>query len=279
MRALALATDVIVFVSDVWQTTSTAVRGGDEGFLIDSPVYPEELRALPDVLERAGFPVSGLLATHGDWDHLLGRLAFSGASLGCAESTAARLAAEPGDAQRRLRAFDDEHYVDGRAPLALGSLQALPVPGRLELGPTHPPTHPPTRPGHELELFAADGHTADGAAYWMPWLSVLICGDYLSGVEIPMLSPGGSIDAYIATLERLAPLIESADWVIPGHGAPLDRGRALEIYSEDRTYLGQLADNPGQSAPPRSRAGNAQRRIHAANIALVTGLVSQRSDS
>ena len=41
--------------------------------MIDSPVYPDELEALPGVLEQAGFPVSGLLATHGDWDHLLGR--------------------------------------------------------------------------------------------------------------------------------------------------------------------------------------------------------------
>jgi glyoxylase-like metal-dependent hydrolase (beta-lactamase superfamily II) len=109
VRAVALDADVIVFVSDVWQTTSTAVRAGTEGFLIDSPVYPEELRALPDVLEQAEFPVSGLLATHGDWDHLLGRLAFPQASLGCAESTAERLAAEPGAAQRKLRDFDDEH--------------------------------------------------------------------------------------------------------------------------------------------------------------------------
>ncbi|MFZ0039691.1 MAG: MBL fold metallo-hydrolase, partial [Solirubrobacteraceae bacterium] len=93
MRAVALDADVIVFVSDVWQTTATAVRAGEEGFLIDSPVYPEELRALPDVLEQAGFPVSGLLVTHGDWDHLLGRLAFPEASLGCPEATAQRLAA------------------------------------------------------------------------------------------------------------------------------------------------------------------------------------------
>ena len=39
---------------------------------------------LPAVLEQAGFPVSGLLATHGDWDHVLGRLAFPGAALGVA---------------------------------------------------------------------------------------------------------------------------------------------------------------------------------------------------
>src|ERR1700685_2050316 len=111
MRALALHTDLLVFVSDVWQTTCTAVRSGDEGFVIDSPIYPEELRALPEVLEHAGFPVSGLLVTHGDWDHLLGRIAFPGASLGCAESTAARLGTELGDVQRKLRNFDAEHYV------------------------------------------------------------------------------------------------------------------------------------------------------------------------
>src|SRR5581483_4404552 len=133
-RALALHTDVLVFVSRIWQTTCTAVRSGEEGFVIDSPVYPDELEALPDVLEQAGFPVSGLLATHGDWDHLLARFAFPQASLGCAQSTAERLRAEPGTAQRELREFDEEHYVDGRQPLALAGIQELPVPGRVSLG-------------------------------------------------------------------------------------------------------------------------------------------------
>jgi len=134
LRVLALHADLIVFISRVWQTTCTAVRAGEEGFLIDSPVYPDELEALGGVLEQAGFPVSGLLATHADWDHLLGRLAFPGVSLGCADSTAARLAAEPGAAQRKLRTFDEEHYVDGRGPLALAGVQSLPVPGRLPPG-------------------------------------------------------------------------------------------------------------------------------------------------
>ena len=62
LRALAVHPDVIVVVSGVWQTTCTAVRSGDEGFLIDSPVLPEELDTLPAVLEQAGFPMSGLLA-------------------------------------------------------------------------------------------------------------------------------------------------------------------------------------------------------------------------
>jgi glyoxylase-like metal-dependent hydrolase (beta-lactamase superfamily II) len=259
MRVAALVSDVIVFVSDVWQTTCTAVRAADEGFVIDSPVYPEELRAIPDVLEQAGFPVSGLLATHGDWDHLLGRLAFGRKSLGCAESTVRRLAAEPGAAQRKLRDFDAEHYVERHAPLALGEIQSLPVPGSLELGPSR-----------ELELHATPGHTADGVAYWLPWLRVLVCGDYISPVEIPMLSESGSLDEYSLTLARLRELLGEATWVIPGHGAPIESKRALKILDEDARYLERLAHDPDKAAPPRSRRSPAQKRIHEANVEFAT---------
>ena len=82
--------DVLVATSRVYQTSCTAIRSGEEGFVVDSPVYPDELEVLPAVLEQAGFSASGLLATHGDWDHLLGRYAFPEAPLGAAESTAPR---------------------------------------------------------------------------------------------------------------------------------------------------------------------------------------------
>ena len=264
MRAVALHEDIIVFVSDVWQTTCTAIRGGEEGFLIDSPVYPEELRALPDVLEQARFPVSGLLTTHGDWDHLLGRLAYPGGALGAAESTVARIGSELGEAQRKLRAFDEQHYVPDRPPLALGSLQALPVPGRLELGTGE---H-----AHELELLPAEGHTSDGAAFWLPWAKVLVCGDYVSPVEIPMLSANGSLLAYRATLARLSGLIAQAQWVIPGHGAPLSRARAEEIIGEDDAYLAELEHDAAGARPPASRGRTAaQKQIHEANVTAVAG--------
>ena len=259
MRVLAVHADVIVFVSRVWQTTCTAVRASEEGFVIDSPVYPDELDALPQVLEQAGFPVSGLLATHADWDHLLGRLAFAQASLACAESSATRLHAEPGAAHRSLRAFDAEHYVDGRAPLALGGVQALPVPGRLELGPER-----------ELELHPAPGHTADGAAYWMPWTEVLVCGDYLSPVEIPMISEGGSLESYLATLERLSALVEEAETIVPGHGSPIDRAQARRVLDEDAAYLEALSASGSSARLPRGRSTPPQREIHAQNVARLS---------
>ena len=230
MRALSVHPDVVVLVSEIWQTTCTAVRGGEEGFLIDSPVLPGEREAVPNLLEQAGFPVSGLLATHGDWDHLLGRLAFPQAALGCAPDTAARLAGDPLEAERALRGFDAPHYIERPAPLVLEGIQELPVPGHLSLGSEH-----------ELELHPATGHTGDGMAIWIPWAATLVCGDYLSPVEDPMISPGGSRQAYLETLERLRPFVHSAQTVIPGHGRPLGPEQALRVLDE---HAEQLSSQP-----------------------------------
>jgi glyoxylase-like metal-dependent hydrolase (beta-lactamase superfamily II) len=221
-------------------------------------MLPDELELLPTVAEQSGFTVVGLLATHGDWDHLLGKLAFPAGSLGVAEATAARLASELGAPQRRLREFDVEWYVDGRRALGLAEYQALPVPGRISIG---------SETVNELELYPADGHTGDGMALWVPWAAVLICGDYLSPVEIPMISAddGGSLEAYRETLFRLSPLVNRADTVIPGHGAPLSSERALEILAEDLAYLDALASGAEVTLPAGRRSGT-QKQIHARNV-------------
>jgi glyoxylase-like metal-dependent hydrolase (beta-lactamase superfamily II) len=256
MRALALHEDLIVVVSAFWQTSCTLVRHGDEGFVVDSPVLPDELDALPSVAEQAGFPVSGLLATHADWDHLLGRLAFPEAGLGLGEPSFERLNGEPGGAQRALREFDEEHYIDGRRPLGLGGGQSLPVPGRLSLG---------SDDAAELELHPAPGHTADGTAFWIPWLRALVCGDYLSPVEIPMISRGGSASRYLETLARLDGLLDQAESVIPGHGRPMQRDEALRVFEEDVSYLEALQSD-GDAPLPEGRRTGEQRRIHQENL-------------
>ena len=253
MRAVGLHADVVVATSRVYQTTCTLVRSGGEAFCVDSPVLPDELEILPALAQQAGFAVVGLLATHADWDHLLGRYAFPEAPLGCAETTAARLVNEPGAAQRKLRAFDEELYVRRPGPLSLPSAQRLPVPGNVEVGE------------RELVLHPADGHTVDGMAIWVPWARVLICGDYLSPVEIPMLH--GSADAYLATLARLEPLVEEAEHVVPGHGEPLDPARAAAILREDRAYLEALLEDGEAAKLPLARRTAEQRRIHAENAA------------
>jgi glyoxylase-like metal-dependent hydrolase (beta-lactamase superfamily II) len=279
VRARALHADALVITSAVLHLNCVLLRGGASGapgdgplgvievpaggegragesFLIDSPVLPDELEMLPSVLEQAHFPtLSGLLATHADWDHLLAPMAFPGAVLGCAESSARRLAAEPGAAQRELRSFDERLYLERPRPLSLGAPQELPVPGHLEIG------------GRELELHPADGHTADGMAIWAPWTGVLVVGDYLSSIEIPMLSPGGGRSAYLATLERLRPLVELAEHVVPGHGPILGSAAALEVLEQDLAYLEALGVQGPSAALPEGRRSSEQRRLHSANVA------------
>jgi glyoxylase-like metal-dependent hydrolase (beta-lactamase superfamily II) len=254
VRAVSVHQDALVITSRIWQTTATVLRSGDECMLVDSPYLPDELELLPKVLGQAGFEPVALLATHADFDHLLGRLAFPALSLGVAESTMLRLRAEPGAAQRELREADAELYLDRPAPLALGQLQALPVPGKLELGSA------------ELELHAAEGHTSDGLAVMSRSTGVLVCGDYLSDVEIPSLGSGGSLLDYRTTLDRLRPLVEAAETVVPGHGGPHDRDAAGRILEEDLRYLQALERREERPRLPAGRDTARQRAIHAENL-------------
>jgi glyoxylase-like metal-dependent hydrolase (beta-lactamase superfamily II) len=103
-------------------------------------------------------------------------------------------------------------------------------------------------------------------AIWIPWAKVLVCGDYLSPVEIP--TPEASLDGYLATLARLEPLVEQARHVVVGHGGAIDGRAARALLREDRDYLEALRERrPAAAALPRSRRGAEQRRLHAANLA------------
>lgn len=252
MRALSLHPDVVVVTSSVWQTSATLVRGPGEqpeSMCVDSPVLPVELDALRGLAENGGFDVMGLLATHADWDHVLGRLAFPDAAVGLDERSAARLTARIGEPQRRLREFDAEWYVERPSPLALGELQPLPVPGRLDLGE------------QQIDVHDGAGHTGDGLVLWLPWAQVLIVGDYLSPVELPSWDETGSREAYAAALDRLAGLVPEARWVVAGHGGPVGREDALRVLDEDRDYL-------ESGVPPTRGSRAANRRQHAANEAV-----------
>jgi glyoxylase-like metal-dependent hydrolase (beta-lactamase superfamily II) len=261
LRAVSVSPDALVVTSAIWQTNAVALRSGGETVLIDSPYLPDELDALPGVLGGAGFEPDGLLATHADFDHLLGRLAFPGMTLGLGESSVERLRREPGQAQRELRDYDAKFYVSRPAPLALGQVQGLPVPGRIDLGTGDDAI--------ELELHPAEGHTSDGMAVLAQPLGLLAVGDYVSDVEIPWISDGGSLADYRATLARLAPLLERASTIVPGHGAPHTRDQALQLLDEDLDYLDALERGEERPRLPAGRDTKAQREIHAENLARV----------
>ena len=257
MRAVGVHPDVVVVTSRIWQTNATALRAGGEALLIDSPYFPDELELLPALLLQAGFTPNALFATHADYDHVLGRIAFPDLALGVGDPTMERVRTSPGEVQRELRDEDARNYVARPAPLSLGSVQSLPVPGYVELGDI------------ELELHVADGHTSDGTAVFARPMGVLVVGDYLSDVEIPWISTGGSLDDYRATLARLAPLVEAAETIVPGHGSPHGRDAALRLIDEDLEYLDALGRGDERPTLPKRRDTARQREIHAENLERV----------
>ena len=212
------------------QTNCTVV--GD--LVVDAPYFPDELDALAASVEGD----VRLFATHAHYDHLLGRLAFPDAPLLCAPDTLAAIALE--DPAAGLRDFDAVHYVARDRPLDLGGAQAV-----------------ETLPG--TELIPAAGHTRDGTALFFADEGLLVCGDYLSDVELPLISWAGSLDAYRATLIRLAPYAERAQLVVPGHGRPCTGREAMIRLGADLRYLDTWR------VPP-DRDTSRQREIHAANL-------------
>ncbi len=82
---------------------------------------------------------------------------------------------------------------------------------------------------------------------------VLIAGDMLSDVLIPLLDLNATadpIEGYLAGLGRLEGAADDVDVVIPGHGPP---GGADQIHAridQDRAYVHALPD-AGVSSDPR----------------------------
>jgi len=95
---------------------------------------------------------------------------------------------------------------------------------------------------------------------------VLVAGDYLSTVELPVLNDGGDVSAYLATLERLRALIPRSEHIVPGHGPVLIRDRALALLDEDVTYLRGLAERGAAAELPAGRRGAQQRLLHSHNL-------------
>jgi glyoxylase-like metal-dependent hydrolase (beta-lactamase superfamily II) len=82
----------------------------------------------------------------------------------------------------------------------------------------------------------APGHTA----LWLPAARVLIAGDMLSDVELPLLEQSSPAD-YAEGLAMLRPYVEKASAVIPGHGSPaIGAAAAARRWAADRRYLDSL---------------------------------------
>jgi glyoxylase-like metal-dependent hydrolase (beta-lactamase superfamily II) len=204
----------------VWSNT-TVVKTDDGLIVVDPGIHGAEFDELADDLDRLGSPVVAGFSTHPHFDHLLWHPRLGDVPRYATEANAG-IAAE---ARERARAMALE-----TAPDIPVDLIALVTPLPADGGPI---------PGEILEH---DAHALGHAALLLADRGVLIAGDMLSDVLIPLLDPRrpGQEAAYPAALDRLEKAVRHVDVLIPGHGAVAEGPEIAARFAVDRAYLETL---------------------------------------
>jgi len=212
-------------------------------------VSAADLAALAAELAGLGLrPVAGF-ATHPHWDHLLWSRALGDVPRHAAPAAAAAALAGRDELTAELRAAAPGHDLD-----LFARISALPA-GAAAVPWDGPRAIPIIHNGH------APGH----AALFLPRAGVLVAGDMLSDVEIPLLDLAGAdpYGDYVAGFGLLA-AVAGVRWIVPGHGAVGDAVEFARRVRQDQRYLGLLAagrpfDDP-RARPAWQRAHHEQQR-------------------
>lgn len=182
--------------------SSTLVVTGSQGTLVVDPNVlgvETEMRAFLDRLHSDSEPLF-VAASHAHGDHAEGLVWMAD------EGTVVASGAN-------ARALARQNVVGGSERLPASALPSLVFADslRLRLGE-----------GLEAVLFAGppSGHTGGDLFAWVPEASLLYVGDYLFLERLPIIDvdSGGGLQAYLATIRRLASSFPADTRVYGGHG-------------------------------------------------------------
>jgi glyoxylase-like metal-dependent hydrolase (beta-lactamase superfamily II) len=117
-----------------------------------------------------------------------------------------------------------------------------------------------------------NGHAPGHAAVFLPGAGVLVAGDMLSDIEIPLLDieADDPLGDYRAGLRLLAE-VPGVRWLVPGHGHVVGAGEFRRRLDADARYLDLLAagepfDDP-RCAQPWLRDAHRRQLRRAAGLA------------
>jgi glyoxylase-like metal-dependent hydrolase (beta-lactamase superfamily II) len=238
-----VAEGVLIHESEFLQSNAVVVHGRAGVLLIDPGITGSEMACLANDLRESGQPVAAGFSTHPHWDHLLWH-----AQLGEAPRYGtARCAAD-------IRAFlSNPHWKDdvaeelppevaGDVPLdLLGLITGLPA------KTTQIPWD-----GPQVRIIEHQAHAPGHAALLIEERGVLVAGDMLSDVLIPMLDLNDTADPiedYLAALRLLEGVAGDVDVLVPGHGSIGGADQVHARIDQDRAYVHALPDGHDPSDP------------------------------
>jgi glyoxylase-like metal-dependent hydrolase (beta-lactamase superfamily II) len=225
-----VAEGVHVHESVFCQSNAVVVEGADGVLLIDPGVHADEMECLTADLAARGRTVVAGFSTHPHWDHLLWTQGFGAA---------------PRYATERCATTIRERLAAGIDPRRFGIPEqvSLDLMGLVTGLPTAAASIPWDGPA--IRVIEHRAHAPGHAALLIEDRGVLVAGDMLSDVLIPMLDPMNStdpIDDYSTALRLLEGVAAQADVVVPGHGSVGAAGQAKARIDLDRAYLDAVRD-------------------------------------
>jgi glyoxylase-like metal-dependent hydrolase (beta-lactamase superfamily II) len=252
-RLTALVPGVFVATSRKFATNSVVVTDPAHGhephpaLLIDPAWDQDELVAIADDLDELSLAAVAGLATHPHHDHLLWHPRFGDVPRWASRETARRARSDRTALLGELGGGYDQRVLD-----LVGQVRAFRGGELIWDGP-------------QVDLIVHVAHAPGHTAAWIADSSVLIAGDMLSDIELPLLdNTRGALDNYREGLDALGPFARSALLVVPGHGTPgadASARRTADLRYLDALEARRVPEDPRMALPGMAEA-------HARNLEL-----------
>ncbi len=242
-----VAQGVLVHQSELLQNNTVVVHGRTGVLVVDPGLTRSEMACLADDLRELGLPVVAGFSTHPDWDHVLWHPGLGDAPRYGTARCAAVLHDVRSQPDWRDRAAEglppeiaDETPLDG-----YGLVTGLPA------GTAQIPWD-----GPEVRIVEHPAHAPGHAALLVEECGVLVAGDMLSDLFVPMLDVFGEtndpIEEYLAGLRVLEAAADDVAVLVPGHGSVCGADQVRARIDLDRAYVHALRDG---TAPDDPRIG------------------------
>jgi glyoxylase-like metal-dependent hydrolase (beta-lactamase superfamily II) len=239
-----VAEGVLIHQSEFCQSNALVVRGQAGALLVDAGIYGYEVACLANDLSESGQSVVAGFSTHPHWDHVLWHAGLGAAPRYGTARCAAAVRDQLSDAgwTARIAEWIPPDIAKQISWDLFGLITGLPA-----------ETVRIPWDGPQVRIIEHQAHAPGHAALLIEERGVLVVGDMLSDVLIPMLGlddTADPIENYLDALRLLEGVAGDVDVLVPGHGSIGGADQVRARIDQDRAYVHALRD-AGVAGDPR----------------------------